>query len=169
VDIPDEHVVVPAGGFSKLMEVFDLERCGNAATCLGIAAGAMEEILEYVQQRKQFGKELIEFQAVQIRIAEIVLQVEAARLLLYRAVANEKAEYPSLLDSSLAKCFANEMVRDVCGKALQLMGAYGFSKSFGMEKRLRDCWGWGIAGGAIDIQKTNIAAAAVGRRFNQRR
>jgi alkylation response protein AidB-like acyl-CoA dehydrogenase len=168
VEIPPDHVIVAAGGFPKLMEIFDLERCANAATCLGIAAGAMEDIIEYVQRRRQFGKELIEFQAVQIRIAEIVMQVEAARLLLYRAVANDKSEYPTLLDSSVAKCFANEMVRDVCGKALQLMGAYGYSKSFGMEKRLRDCWGWGIAGGAIDIQKTNIAAAAVGRRFNQR-
>ena len=73
-----------------------------------------------------------------------------------------------MLDSSLAKCFANEIVRDVTGSALQVMGAYGYSKSYGMEQRLRDGWGWGIAGGAIDIQKVNIAAALVGRRFNQR-
>jgi len=72
------------------------------------------------------------------------------------------------LDSSLAKCFANEMARTVCGDALQLMGAYGYSKAYGMERRLRDSWGWGIAGGSIDIQKTNITAAMIGRRFNQR-
>jgi butyryl-CoA dehydrogenase len=60
------------------------------------------------------------------------------------------------------------MVREVCGHALQLMGAYGYSKEWRMEQRLRDAWGWGIAGGTIDIQKVNIAAALVGRRFNQR-
>ena len=71
--------------------------------------------------------------------------------------------------SSIAKCFANEMVREVTGHALQMMGAYGYSKDFPIEQRMRDAWGWGIAGGAIDIQKTNIASALVGRRFDQRR
>jgi butyryl-CoA dehydrogenase len=98
----------------------------------------------------------------------MAMQVEAARLLIYKAATGAAAGFPSILDSSLAKCFANEMVRDVCGKALQLMGAYGYSKQFAMERRLRDAWGWGIAGGAIDIQKVNIAAALVNRRFSQR-
>lgn len=169
VRLPEDQIVLPAGGFAKLMQVFDLERCANAASCLGLAAGALEDALDYVQQRKAFGKELIDFQAVQLRLAEMIMQVEASRLLIYRAVVNAAAGLPSVLDSSTAKCFANEMVRDVCGKALQLFGAYGYSKEFPMEKRLRDAWGWGIAGGAIDIQKTNIAAAAVGRRFDQRR
>lgn len=168
VRLPLDHLVVPAGGFAKLMEVFDLERCANAVSCLGIAAGALEDAVEYVQQRKAFGKDLVEFQAVQLRIAEMTMQVEAARLLIYRAVVNAASGYPSVLDSSVAKCFANEMVREVCAKAMQVMGAYGYSREFPMEKRLRDCWGWGIAGGAIDIQKTNITASLVGRRFNQR-
>ena len=60
------------------------------------------------------------------------------------------------------------MTREVCGTALQLFGAYGYSKEFPMEQRFRDAWGWGIAGGTIDIQKINIASAMVGRRFNQR-
>ncbi|MDD3381729.1 MAG: acyl-CoA dehydrogenase family protein, partial [Rugosibacter sp.] len=74
----------------------------------------------------------------------------------------------SMLESSVAKCFANQMVREVCGTALQLLGAYGYSTQFPMEQRLRDGWGWGIAGGTIDIQMINIASALVGRRFNQR-
>ncbi len=74
-----------------------------------------------------------------------------------------------MLESSLAKCYANEIAREVCGHAVQLMGGYGYSREFPMERRLRDAWGWGIAGGAIDIQKVNIAAALVGRRFDQRR
>jgi butyryl-CoA dehydrogenase len=170
VVVPKENVVVQAGdGFRKLMEAFDLERCGNATMSLAIAQGALDYVLGYVQERRQFGKPIVEFQAVQLRLAEMAMKVEAARLLIYQAVANASAGLPSVRESSMAKCYANEMVREVAGSALQLMGAYGYSKEYPMEQRLRDAWGWGIAGGAIDIQKTNIAAALAGRRFDQRR
>ncbi|BBE35637.1 acyl-CoA dehydrogenase family protein [Sphingosinicella microcystinivorans] len=169
VRVPLDNMVVPAGGFSKLMEAFDLERCGNATMSLAQAAAALEDVLEYVQERKQFGRALVEFQAVQIRLAEMKMKVEAARLLIHRAAANAANGHPSILDSSLAKCYANSISREVTGDAMQLMGAYGYSSEFAMERRLRDAWGWGIAGGAIDIQKVNIASAMVGRRFDQRR
>mgnify|MGYP001206751501 CR=1 FL=1 len=169
VELPEDHLIVPAGGFPKLMEAFDLERCGNATMCLGLAAGALGDTIAYVQQRRQFGKPLVEFQAVQLRLAEMAMKVEAARLLIHRAVARAEAGFPSIADSSIAKCFANEMVREVTGAALQLMGGYGYSKQFPAEQRLRDAWGWGIAGGTIDIQKINIASALVGQRFDQRR
>ncbi len=170
VRVPAANIVVSAGGgFRKLMEAFDLERCGNATMSLAIAQGALDYALGYVQERKQFGKPIVEFQAVQLRLAEMAMKVEAARLLIYQAVTNASQGLPSVKESSMAKCFANEMVREVAGSALQLMGAYGYSKEYPMEQRLRDAWGWGIAGGAIDIQKTNIASALVGRRFDQRR
>lgn len=169
VEVPQENVIVGAGGFRQLMEAFDLERCGNTTMSLAIAQSAFDTVLDYVQQRQQFGKPIIEFQAVQLQIAEMKMKVDAARLLLYRAVINAQKGLPSVADSSIAKCFANEMVREVTGKALQLMGGYGYSKEFPVEQKLRDGWGWGIAGGAIDIQKTNIAAALAGRRFDQRR
>ena len=168
-EVPAENIVVPAGGFKKLMEAFDLERCGNATMALGQASGALEDICVYVQERKQFGKPIAEFQAVQLKLAEMQMKVDAARLLIWRAASNAQDGLPSVLDSSLGKCFANTIAREVTGDALQLMGAYGYSKDFPMERRLRDSWGWGIAGGAIDIQKTNIAAAMLGRRFDQRR
>lgn len=168
VSVPLDNLIVPAGGFGKLMEAFDLERCGNATMALAQAAGALEDVTAYVQERKQFGRSLVEFQAVQLRLAEMKMKVEAARLLIYRAACNAQDGMPSILDSSLAKCFANEIAREVTGSAMQLMGAYGYSREFPMERRLRDAWGWGIAGGAIDIQKVNIAAAMVGRRFDQR-
>jgi butyryl-CoA dehydrogenase len=167
--VPAENVIVPAGGFRRLMEAFDLERCGNATMALGQASGALEDVLLYVQERKQFGKPLVEFQAVQLRLAEMQMKVEAARLLIWRAASNAQEGLPDVLESSVAKCFANEIAREVCGHAVQLMGGYGYSREFPMERRMRDAWGWGIAGGAIDIQKTNIAAAMVGRRFDQRR
>ncbi|MBT6096438.1 MAG: acyl-CoA dehydrogenase [Rhodospirillaceae bacterium] len=168
VKVPIENMIVPAGGFPKLMEAFDLERCGNATMALGQAAGALDEVLEYVQERKQFGKSLVEFQAVQMKLAEMATRVEASRLLIHRAAVNSQDGLPSIFESSVAKCFANEMAREVTGHAVQLMGGYGYSKEYPMERRLRDSWGWGIAGGTIDIQKVNIASAMVGRRFNQR-
>lgn len=169
VELPIENIVVPAGGFGKLMEAFDLERCGNATMALGQASGALEDVVDYVQERRQFGKPIVDFQAVQLRLAEMQMRVEAARLLIHRVACNSQLGLPSILDSSVAKCFANEIAREVTGSAVQLMGAYGYSKAFGMERRMRDAWGWGIAGGAIDIQKVNIASAMIGRRFDQRR
>jgi len=169
VEIPLDNIVVPAGGFKKLMETFDLERCGNATMALGQASGALEDVTDYVQERRQFGKPIVEFQAVQLKLAEMHMKVDAARLLIWRAAANAEDGLPSILDSSTAKCFANSIAREVAGDAVQLMGAYGYSKEFPMERRLRDSWGWGIAGGAIDIQKVNIASAMLGRRFDQRR
>jgi len=167
--VPEGNIVVPAGGFAKLMEAFDLERCGNATMALGQASGALEDVLAYVQERQQFGKPLVDFQAVQMKLAEMQIEVEAARLLIWRAAANSDQGLPSILDSSSAKCFANQIARSVTGNAVQLMGGYGYSTQYPMERRMRDAWGWGIAGGAIDIQKVNIASAMVGRRFDQRR
>ena len=168
VKVPINNIVVPAGGFGKLMEAFDLERCGNTTMSLAVAQSAFDYVLNYTQERKQFGKSLVDFQAVQIQIAEMKLKLDAARLLLYRAVVNAENGLPSIADSSIAKCFANEITREVTGKAMQLMGGYGYSKEFPLEQKMRDAWGWGIAGGAIDIQKINITSALVGRRFNQR-
>lgn len=168
VTVQKENLLVTAGGFSKLMDAFDLERCGNTTMSLAVAQSAFDFVLDYSQERKQFGKELVDFQAVQIHLAEMKMKLEAARLLLYRAVVNAEQGLPSVGESSIAKCYTNEMVREVTGKAMQLMGGYGYSREFPVEQKLRDAWGWGIAGGAIDIQKVNIAAALVGRRFNQR-
>ncbi len=169
VEIDPADVLVGAGGFRKLMEAFDLERCGNTTMSLAVAQSAFDFVLDYCQQREQFGKPLVDFQAVQIHLAEMKMKLDAARLLLHRAVTGAESGLPSLADSSIAKCFANEAVREVTGKAMQLMGGYGYSREFPIEQKLRDGLGWGIAGGAIDIQKINIASALVGRRFNQRR
>ena len=168
VRLPLKNVVVGAGGFKQLMGAFDLERCGNATMALAQAAAALDEVTDYTQEREQFGKPIVEFQAVQLKLAEMKMQVEAARLLIWRAAVDAEQGFPSIMNSSVAKCFANEIARTVTGNALQLMGGYGYSKEYPMERRFRDAWGWGIAGGAIDIQKINIASAMVGRRFNQR-
>ena len=104
-----------------------------------------------------------------MKLAEMQMEVEAARLLISRAAANADKRLLSILDSSTAKYFANQIVRNVTGNAVRMMRGYGYSAAFRMERRMRDAWGWGIAGGSIDIEKVNIASAMVGRRFAQRR
>ncbi|MFQ5755762.1 MAG: acyl-CoA dehydrogenase family protein [Acidiferrobacterales bacterium] len=169
VEVPRENLILAAGGFGKLMQAFDLERCGNATMALAQATGALEDLLEYVQERRQFGKPIVEFQAVQLKLADMAVRIEAARLLIHRAAKTAEGGLPGIFESSVAKCFSNEMAREVTSAAVQLMGGYGYSKEYPMERRMRDAWGWGIAGGTIDIQKINIASALVGRRFDQRR
>ena len=172
VRVPKSNLIVGAGGFGRLMSAFGLERCGNATQSLGLAAAALEQATHYVQERRAFGKPIADFQAVQLRLAEMAMQVEAARLLIYRAAANAAHlgdGLPSQLESSIAKCFANEIVRSVTANGMQLMGGYGYHKEYAMEQRVRDGFAWGIAGGTTDVQKTNIAAALIGRRFDQRR
>ena len=169
VEVPVDNLLVePEDGFKKLMETFDLERCGNATMALSQAAAALDYVKEYVQEREQFGKQLVDFQAVQIKLADMLIRVEASRLLIHRAVFNAANGLPDILESSTAKCFANEISREVTTNAMQLMGGYGFNKEYKMERRVRDSFGWGIAGGTIDVQKVNIASAMIGRRFNQR-
>ena len=192
VGVPAEDVLLERGSFGLMMQAFCLERCGNATMSLANAQASLDDAAAHVQQREQFGRPLVEFQAVQMKLAECKMRVDAARLLIMRAVAAADAEalssrgagaggaadagaepralcFPSTLDSSLAKCFSNENAVEVCSVAMQLFGGYGFSTSLPLERRMRDVLGWRIAGGAIDIQKTNIASAMVGRRFNQRK
>ena len=166
--VPKENLVIPEGGFAKLMQVFDIERCGNATQSLGIGWGALEAARKYSQERFAFGKPICEFQAVQLLLADMAMKVEAARLLIYRAVINAGNGMPSIFESSIAKCFANEMAKEVTDKAMQVFGGYGYSKEYPIERMMRDSYGWAVAGGTLQIQRINIAGAMLGRRFNQR-
>lgn len=94
--------------------------------------------------------------------------IDVSRLLIYRAVTRAALVLPSVRDGSIAKFFANENTRKVCSAALQLLAGYGYNTEDPIEQRLRDAGVWGIAGGAMDTQKVNIAAALVNRRFYQR-
>jgi alkylation response protein AidB-like acyl-CoA dehydrogenase len=166
--VPKENLVIPQGDFAKLMQAFDVERCGNATMSLGIAWGALEAAKKYSQERQAFGKPICEFQAVQFLLADMAMRVEAARLLIYRAAVNAGTGLPSIFESSVAKCFSNEMAKEVTDMALQVFGGYGYSKEYPIERMLRDSRGWPLAGGTVQIQRVNIAGAMLGRRFNQR-
>jgi butyryl-CoA dehydrogenase len=122
-----------------------------------------------VQERRQFGKEIIEFQTVQTMLADMVVQVEAARLLIYRAAHHAGTGAPVPLEASVAKCFTNEMAKRVTDLAIQLHGGYGYAAEYDVERMHRDAHGWAIAGGTPTIQRMRIASEYLGRRFDQRR
>ncbi|WP_281271671.1 acyl-CoA dehydrogenase family protein [Prauserella flavalba] len=168
VRVPASDVVVPAGGFSRLFGAFSIERLGNATMSLSLAQAALDRTAAYVQERQQFGRDIVEFQAVQTQLADMVMQVEAARLLIWRAAMSANP-LPDVGQVSVAKCFANEMAKRVTATAMELHGGYGYHREYHVERYMRDAAGWAIAGGTPAIQRTRIASEYLGRRFGQRR
>jgi len=169
VKVPKEDVVIQPGDFGKLMLTFDIERCGNAAMCLGTAGGALEAARGYALQRKAFGRPICEFQDIQFSVADMAMKLDAARLLVYRAAAGAGQGLPSVYEASMAKCYANEMVREVTDKAMLVFGGYGYSKDFPVERMLRDARAWGVAGGTLQMLRITVASVLFGRRFDQRK
>ena len=169
VPVPKENLVVRAGDFRKLMSTFDIERCGNAAMCLGIAGGALNEAKNYATQRHAFGRPICEFQAVQFMIVDMAMKLDAARLLVYRAASGAGQGLPSIYEAAMAKCYANEMVVEVTNMALQVLGGYGYSKQFPVERMVRDGRAWGVAGGTVQMLRITQASLLFGRAFDQRK
>ncbi|MFH1985555.1 MAG: acyl-CoA dehydrogenase family protein [Pseudomonadota bacterium] len=169
VKIPKENVVINKGEFGNLMMTFDIERCGNAAMCLGVAGGAMAAAKNYALQREAFGKQICEFQAIQFMVAEMAMKLDAAKLLVYRAATGAGQGLPSIYEASLGKCYANEMVKEVTDLAIQIFGGYGYSTEFPLERMLRDARAWGVAGGTLQMLKITVASMIFGRRFDQRK
>jgi butyryl-CoA dehydrogenase len=169
VRVPKENVVIPGGNFRNLMWTFDIERCGNAAMCLGVAGGALEAARTYAMERYAFGRPICEFQAIQFMVVEMAMKLEAARLLVYRAVSGAGQGLPSIYEASMGKCYANEMVVDVTNLAMQIFGGYGYSKEFPVERMLRDARAWGVAGGTVQMLRITLASVLFGRPFDQRK
>ena len=168
VRVPAANLVVDAGGFGKLFGVFSIERLGNSTMSLALGQAALDQTVQYVQERHQFGRPIVDFQNVQLTVADMTMQVEAARLLIYRAAAGQPGTLPEPLHVSLAKCYANEMAKRVTDLAMQLHGGNGYTEDFGLECLHRDAHGWAIAGGTPAIQRVRIAAEIFGHSFDQR-
>jgi alkylation response protein AidB-like acyl-CoA dehydrogenase len=168
VRVPRGNVVVKAGEFRNLMTTFDLERCGNAAMCLGIAGGAIEEAKAYAMERKAFGRPICEFQDVQFRLVDMATKLDAARLLVYRAATGAGRGFPSMYEAAMGKCFANEMAVEVTSAAMQVFGGYGYSREFPVERMHRDALAWRVAGGTVQMLRITMASMLFGRRFDQR-
>ncbi len=169
VRVPKENVVIDKGNFGNLMLTFDIERCGNAAMCLGIAAGAMEAAKTYARERTAFNRPICEFQDIQFKMTDMVMKLDAARLLVYRAACGAGQGLPSIYEASIAKCYANEMVKEVTEMAIQIFGGYGYSKAYPVERMFRDSRAWGVAGGTLQMLRITMASMIFGRRFDQRK
>jgi alkylation response protein AidB-like acyl-CoA dehydrogenase len=168
VRVPKENLIISAGGFNKLFQAFSIERLGNSTMSLSIGQACVDRTAAYVQERKQFGKEIIEFQTVQDQLADMIIQVEAARLLIWRAAAEAGRGTPDPLSASIAKCFSNEMAKKVSDTAILLHGGYGYHPEYHVERMHRDAHGWALGGGTPTIQRTRIVSQYLGRKFDQR-
>jgi butyryl-CoA dehydrogenase len=168
VRVPESDIVARPGEFGRLFASFSIERLGNATMSLALGQAGLDRCTAYVIERTQFGRPLVEFQGVQLTLADMVLQVEAARLLIRRAADNAGRELPDPFETSLAKCTANEMAKRVTDLAMQLHGANGYTDEYGLERMHRDAHGWAIAGGTPTMQRIRIVSELLGRRFTQR-
>lgn len=168
VHVPIANLIVPAGGFRKLFTAFSIERLGNATMSLAVAQTALDRSARYVAERRQFGRPLAEFQLVQGALADMLIRVEAARLLIYNAANGAGHGAPTPLAASIAKCSANEAAKVVSDLAIQLHGGYGYSAEYEIERLHRDAHGWALAGGTLAMQRVRIASEFLGMRFDQR-
>lgn len=166
--IPAANLLLGPGGFKKQISGFNVERIGNASRALAVGHHAFNVAREYACVRKQFGRALAEFQGLQWKFAEMAIKLDAAQLLLYRAVANAGGGLPSGYDTAVAKHAANTAGFEVANEALQIMGAMGYSQESIVEYCVRRTRGWMIAGGSLEILKNRIAEEVLGRRFDQR-
>ncbi len=156
--VPDENRLGDEGqGFVNAMQILDGGRISIAALAIGIAQGAYESALRYSKERQQFGQPISEFQAIQFKLADMATQLDAARLLMYRAAWLKDSGKKLTKESSMAKLFASEMSVKVCEEAIQIHGGYGYTKDYPPEKYWRDSKLCTIGEGTSEIQRIIIA------------
>ncbi len=158
--IPKENLLGQEGkGFGIAMHTLDGGRIGIAAQALGLAAGALEATIAYVQERKQFGKPISAFQNTQFQLADMATKVEAARLLVYKAAVAKATQKNYSLEAAQAKLYAAEVAMEVTTKAVQLHGGYGYTREYDVERMMRDAKITEIYEGTSEVQKMVISAA----------
>ncbi len=158
--IPKDRLLANVGeGFKVAMSTLDGGRIGIASQALGIAQGALDVTVEYMNARKQFGKKLSQLQALQFEVANMATQIEAARLLVYKAADMKDKHLPYGVNAAMAKLFAAETAMYVTTKAVQLHGGYGYTKDYPVERMMRDAKITEIYEGTSEVQKMVIAGS----------
>jgi hypothetical protein len=156
--ISDDNRLGPEGlGFIQAMQILDGGRISIAALAVGIAQGAYESALKYSKERQQFGKPISEFQAIQFKLSDMATQIDAARLLMYRAAYLKDNGKKVTKESAMAKLYASEISVKVCEEAIQIHGGYGYTKDYPPEKYWRDSKLCTIGEGTSEIQRMVIA------------
>jgi len=161
--VPADHLLVGAGGFARLMAAYNGQRLGASAVALGLAQGALDVALAYAGERRQFGRAIGSFQGLRWLLADMAMEVEAARQLIYRAAANAGSGLPDQHAVALCKVTASEMAVRVTNQALQVMGARGYSRDCPVERMARDARMFTIAGGTVQMLRNLVANRLLGR------
>jgi alkylation response protein AidB-like acyl-CoA dehydrogenase len=166
--VPKENVLVTGNAFGRLIRIYNRNRLSGAAQALGMATASYEDALQHVQVRRQFGRELADFQGLQWMLADMAIQLNACRATLYQAALSESDGELDPLQVSMAKVFVAETCVRVCDMAIQLFGGYGYMSESPVNQRYRRARGTMIYGGTMQIHRNMIAARVLGRRNNQR-
>ncbi len=160
VRVPAENVLGEVGqGYKAAIETLNEGRIGIGAQMLGLAQGALDHTVRYVQEREQFGRAIGSFQGVQFQLAEMATEIEAARLMVYNAARLKDAGQPFVTPAAMAKLYASEMAQRVASLCIDLHGGYGFTKEYPVEKLYRDAKIGTIYEGTSNMQKQTIAKA----------
>src|SRR5580698_3553411 len=163
--VPKANVVGEIGkGYKIAIETLNEGRIGIGAQMLGLARGALDHAVAYAKERKQFGKPIAEFQGVQFELAEMAVDVEATRLMVYNAARLHDAGRPFLTEAAMCKYFASQVAERVASRAVEVLGGVGFTKDYPVEKLYRDAKIGRIYEGTSNMQKMTIAKQILGKR-----
>ncbi len=161
-DVPNENVLGPVGqGYKIAIETLNEGRIGIGAQMIGVARGALETTIAYVQERKQFSKAIADFQAVQFQIAQAATELEAARLMVYNASRLKDAGLPFTREAAMAKLYSSQMCERVTSLCVELHGGYGYTKDYAVEKFYRDAKIGAIYEGTSNMQLQTIAKLVI--------
>ena len=173
LELPADRLIEPPNGLSRgfagLMNAYNAQRVGAATVALGIAQGAYDLALDYIQQREQFGRPICEFQGLQWMLVDMNIQLEAARALIHKAAAGTGGDFPDMAQAARAKIFTADAAIRVTNDALQMFGAAGYSRNLPLERMVRDARMFTIGGGTAQILRTVVASKILDRRLPQTR
>lgn len=160
IELPLENLVIRSDGMKKLLSAFNTQRCLNPAICLGLAEGAMEEAVKYLRDRSAFGHPIGDFQGMRWKAADMYIQIEAGRGLLYRAaVSGDKFPDPTL--AAMAKIYCNEMSIRVTSEAIQVHGGYGFTDEYPVSRFFRGTRYGSLGGGTSETLRNLVGRKLV--------
>ncbi len=163
--VPKANVIGEVGqGYKVAIETLNQGRIGIGAQMTGLAEGALGHAIDYARQRKQFGKPIAEFQGVQFELAEMAVEVEASRLMVYNAARLKDAGQPYLMEAAMCKYYASQVAERVASKAVEVFGGVGFTKDYPVEKLYRDAKIGRIYEGTSNMQRLTIARQLLGNR-----
>ena len=160
VELPFENLVIRENGMKRLLSAFNTQRCLNPAICLGLAEGALEQAVRYMRERSAFGQKIAGFQGLRWKVADMYIQIEAARGLLYRAAVSGD-QFPDPTLAAMAKIYINEMSIRVTSEAIQVHGGYGFTDEFAVSRFFRGTRYGSLGGGTTETLRNLVGKKLV--------